>query len=33
MGAFSIPRAEYLKRLHAVRDQTVDLRELDLQTG
>jgi leucyl/phenylalanyl-tRNA--protein transferase len=32
MGAFSVPRTEYLKRLAAVRDKSVDLRELDLQT-
>jgi leucyl/phenylalanyl-tRNA---protein transferase len=31
MGAFTVPRTEYLRRLQEVRDQTVDLRNLTLQ--
>jgi leucyl/phenylalanyl-tRNA--protein transferase len=33
MGAFSIPRSEYLRQLQVVRDQAVDLKQLELQTG
>lgn len=32
MGAFAVPRTEYLRLLQAARDQTVDLRSLTLHT-